>query len=128
MRKDFGQEGINTRIKKGEVLNPNGRPKKAESYKNLIEEFGNSTLIEVSYTNDKGEIKEIKLDGNKHSINAILVAKLFQMAIIGDGNLGAIKELFDRREGKVKEQSNDTPLPQINGIEIEVPEKQLKDD
>jgi len=68
-------------IKKGQVLNPHGRPKKEESITNIMREFLGGL-----------EIGDSKIDGNK-----AIVQKIFQLAMQGD--VGMLKYMCDRVDG-----------------------------
>jgi hypothetical protein len=112
-RKDIYKDGVKTQFKKGVVTNPKGQPKKAESIANLLKELGEGKIIDISYEDKNGDIKHIKIESEKHSINTLVAGTLISMAI-EDRNLGAIKEFYDRTEGKVKEQDTtevkETPI------------------
>lgn len=75
----------NPNWKKGMSGNPKGRPKKAATLTEILEDLGK--VKDVS--NGKGDTIARK---------EALAAKLWQMAIKGD--LGAIKYIFDRIDGK----------------------------
>lgn len=78
-----------TPIKKGEVRNPKGRPKGARSFKTVIRE-----LLE----NYEEIIEE---NGNKKKIDGYdkVTLQLFKKAVV-DNDLGAMREIIDRLEGK----------------------------
>ena len=99
-------------FKKGEVANPNGRPKKTIT--TILQELLNSNKIEIELVIN-GETKDIDIT-TKEGINTAIAAKLIEKALQGD--LGAIKEINDRTEGKVKEQEPEKE----NGYVLAVPE------
>ncbi len=97
-RKDIHKDGV--KFKKGQSGNPNGRPKKTMT--NILNELLNSNKIEIELTIN-GETKDIDIT-TKQGINTAIAAKLVEKALQGD--LGAIKEINERTEGKVKEQDS----------------------
>lgn len=84
-------ENLKPRWVKGESGNPNGRPKKEFSLTEGLREYISETDLEK-----KRERKDI------------LIEKTYQMALRGD--LGAIKEIWNRLEG----------LPQGSGTNIQL--------
>lgn len=118
-RKDIYKDGVKTQFKKGEIANPNGQPKKVESVINLLKELGEGTIIDISYKDKNGVVKQIKIESEKHSINALLAGTLLSMAI-EDRNLGAIKEINERTEGKVKEQEPIEPKDEPINIIVNI--------
>ena len=111
-RKDIYKDGVKTQFKKGQVANPKGQPKKTMT--TILQELLNSNKIEIELVIN-GETKDIDIT-TKEGINTAIAAKLIEKALQGD--LGAIKEINDRTEGKVKEQ--DTV---INEQVLAIPEK-----
>lgn len=120
-RKDIHKDGVKTQFKKGNNANPNGQPKKHESIANLLKELGEGKIIDIRYEDKNGNIREIKIESKKHSINTLVAGTLISMAI-EDKNLGAIKEFYDRIEGKAKEQDTTEVKEQPINITIKVKE------
>jgi hypothetical protein len=71
-------------VQKGQVLNPNGRPKKGTALTDLLNEYL-----------DKTKFGENKITGKQ-----AVIQKLFQLAMQGD--VGALKYLYDRIDGPIK--------------------------
>jgi IS30 family transposase len=82
--------GTLTRPDKGETMNPNGRPKGARSLSTILKEMLSEEI-------------EIIVDGvkTKKEFQDVIIRRLLKSA--NDGNLQAIKEIFDRIEGKPRE-------------------------
>ena len=81
------------KIKKGEVRNPNGRPRGARSL---------TTILQEILDNARGEIDGKKVDGN-----TLLMATLYKKAI-DKKDLQAIREILDRLEGKPLQKTENT--------------------
>ena len=97
--------------KKGQSGNPNGRPKKSTSWSEIANSLLDSSEILIVYTTSKGtEDLHIKVDKNK-TIRHAIVSSLINEAM--SGNISAIKELYDRTEGKPaqKIEVEETMLP-----------------
>jgi len=79
------------KMKKGETLNPNGRPKGVRNLSTVLREM---LLTEVT---------TIDQEGNKtvEEFQDTIIRKLLTEA--NKGNIQAIKEVFDRIEGKAKQ-------------------------
>jgi hypothetical protein len=114
-RKDIYKDATNG-FKKGQSGNPNGRPKKTMT--NILNELLNSNKIEIELVIN-GETKDIDIT-TKQGINTAIAAKLIEKALQGD--LGAIKEINDRTEGKAKEQDTTEIKEQPINITIKVKE------
>lgn len=71
------------KIKKGEVRNPNGRPKKGETMTDALRMLAGKTIKD-----DKG---------NSVTFKEAISKKLYALAISGD--IAAIKYIFDRIDG-----------------------------
>jgi hypothetical protein len=89
-------EHIN-QFKEGESGNPNGRPK---GTKNL------STILKAMLEEDV----EVVIDGKKErrQFQEVIIRKLLKKA--NDGDIRAINEIFDRVEGKAKQELNVTSV------------------
>ena len=90
--------------KKGEIRNPNGRPKGSKDMSTIMREMLD-TLVDVK---DKNGAKL-----GKKSYKMLIIAKLMKKAT--DGDLRAVEILLDRMEGKasqpVEHSSNpDAPM------------------
>ena len=100
-------------IKKGEVKNPYGRPKKGESFADLFERFGklaiskNKNILKLCLDDLPPELlKEIK------TVKHLAAFRLLMKAAKGD--LKATEILMDRQEGKPNQfiaQMDVTPQP-----------------
>ena len=78
--------------------NPNGRPKKSTSWSEIANDLLDSSEIMIVYsTTKKTEDLHIKVEKNK-TIRHAIVSALINEAM--SGNIQAIKELYDRTEGK----------------------------
>jgi len=80
-------------FKKGESGNPNGRPK------------GASVVAELRKLVEETDWKD-KKTGKTHLQAKAIAMKLVNMAMDDEGNLGAIKEIFDRLYGKAQQNVN----------------------
>ena len=69
-----------------ENINKNGRPKKEWTMASLIEEALEENLLDSN--------------GSKSEAKKLIAKKLVNMALKGDGDLGAIKEINDRIDGR----------------------------
>ena len=103
---------------KGQSGNPNGRPKKSTSWSEIANDLLDSNEIMIVYSTSK-ETKDLhlKVDKNK-TIRHAIVSALINEAM--SGNIQAIKELYDRTEGKPaqKLEIEETLLP--TGFDIEI--------
>lgn len=77
-----------TPFQPGESGNPSGRPRGAKNLSTILKE-----LLETDVEIDGGE---------KHPYKNAIVTKLLQKAAKGD--IKAIQEIFDRTEGKAKQE------------------------
>ena len=95
-----------TQFKEGESGNPNGRPK---GTKNL------STILKAMLEEDV----EVVIDGKKErrQFQEVIIRKLLKKA--NDGEIRAIIEIFDRVEGKAK-QEIDQKTEHSGGITLEI--------
>lgn len=75
------------KIKKGEVRNPNGRPKKGETLTDILREHCDKMITEKS--------------GGKVAIKIALARKMVAMALSGD--MAAIRYVYDRIDGLPKQ-------------------------
>lgn len=75
-------------MKPGETLNPHGRPKGSRNLSTILREFLDEE-IELS-------------DGEKKKYKEVIIRKLIKKA--NDGDLRAITEIFDRVDGKPKQE------------------------
>ena len=105
--------GIGKRIQKGQVLNPNGRPKKEASITNIMNEFL-----------DGIEIGADKINGKK-----AVVKRIFQIAMEGDTSM--LKYICDRIDGTpiaaVKQVDDEGKAVGTNNINISKLSKEEKD-
>ena len=103
---------------KGQSGNPNGRPKKGKTWSEIANDLLDSNEIMIVYSTSK-DIKDLhlKVDKNK-TIRHAIVSALINEAM--SGNIQAIKELYDRTEGKPaqKLEIEETLLP--TGFDIEI--------
>ena len=77
--------------KKGEVRNPNGRPKGSQNVKTILNKFFNCEMEQKNpFTQEIEKMSVLELMNLKQIANAL------------DGDLSAFKELIDRYEGKIK--------------------------
>ena len=88
-------------FKPGQSGNPRGRPKKGSSFTEILVALGNTKDV------TKGE----KMITRKQA----LAEKLWQLALKGEGDLAAMKYLYDREGGRpeVTTRVFDGDLPQI---------------
>lgn len=85
---------IEHQFKPGESGNPNGRPKGSKNISTIIREFMDEEMTVVD---------PIKKKEMSRKISEIVVLKLIKKAI-QDEDLGSIKELIDRLEGKAAQR------------------------
>lgn len=76
-----------TQFKPGQSGNPNGRPKGTKNLSTILK-----TILE----------EEIEDDGEKRTFQEAIIRKLLKKA--KDGDIKAIMEIFDRVEGKAKQE------------------------
>lgn len=79
------------KMKPGETLNPHGRPKGSKNLSTILREM-------------LSEEVEVVIDGKKEkkSFQDVIIRKLIKKA--NDGDMRAIQEIFDRVEGKAKQE------------------------
>ena len=107
--------------KKGEIRNPNGRPKGSVNSKTVLLRF-----LELRKT-----IKNPFADDNEEEFSVMELINLKQIANALDGDIHAYREIMDRTEGKVinkidattnGESINKTPIfgdnPLDNNVQI----------
>lgn len=82
--------------KKGEVRNPNGRPKKSETYSDTLRELLQGQDIEVTWTVN-GKKKNLTVTSDKNLYYGVASAQIMS-ALKGDTK--AAKEIIDRIQGK----------------------------
>jgi hypothetical protein len=102
------------KFKEGESGNPNGRPKGSRNLSTILKE-----MLE--------EEVEVNIDGKKErrQFKDVIIRKLIKKA--NDGDLRAIQEVFDRTEGKSKQEIRHdilTPPPKfvIHKSDTSIPE------
>ena len=103
---------------KGQSGNPNGRPKKGKTWSEIANDLLDSNEIMIVYSTSK-ETKDLHLQVDKNkTIRHAIVSALINEAM--SGNIQAIKELYDRTEGKPaqKLEIEETMLP--TGFDIEL--------
>ncbi|KKM26665.1 hypothetical protein LCGC14_1582460 [marine sediment metagenome] len=111
-------------FEKGQSGNPNGRPKKENTFSDTAIELLGASEIDIKYTIN-GKEKEIRLESNKN-IYFGLVSALILEGLKGD--VRAIKELIDRTEGKAVQKidlegSIETKLPDLSHLNVKQLEK-----
>ncbi len=90
-------------VKKGDKgRNPNGRPKGAISVKTLAEKVGNLVVPK----NIQAQLKAAGINVSNKKIDEALIHVLVTKGFSGD--IQAIKEYYDRRDGKPKQQLEHT--------------------
>jgi hypothetical protein len=87
----------------GYTANPNGRPKKENTFSDIARALLSSKSIDITYTFPKdGEIVTSKMQiTSDNTFNHALAVALIKEGM--GGNVQAIKELVDRTEGKVSD-------------------------
>jgi len=89
--------------KPGEIRNPNGRPKKENTFSDICRELLQSKEIDITYTfPKKGTMvtSHMHMSSDKtmnHSLAAVLIKEGM------GGNVKAIQEIIDRTDGKPKQ-------------------------
>lgn len=95
-----------TKFKPGESGNPAGKPKGTRNLSTILKEF-----LE----------EEIDQDGSKIVLKDAIVRKLIKKA--NSGNLRAIQEIFDRTEGKAKQEIRlDSTTEPVFNVKINKPD------
>jgi hypothetical protein len=89
-----GNEGNLTPFKPGQSGNPQGRPPGSKNLSTILKE-----LLE----------EEVDIDGEKLPFKTAIIKKLIFKA--HRGNLRAIQEIFDRTEGKAKQEIKHEGIP-----------------
>lgn len=89
-------------IKPGQTLNPNGRPKKAQVYSDVLRDLlsGEEIHVVIHYPSNKKKkptMIHLQVDSGKNMYYAVAAAQLIK-AIKGDTY--AAKEIIDRVQGK----------------------------
>ena len=88
--------------KKGQSGNPKGRPKKGSSWSEIAPDLLDSSEIMIQFkTSKKTQSLHIKTDDDK-TIRHAVVAALINEAL--HGNIQAIKELYDRTDGRAPQK------------------------
>ena len=83
---------------KGESGNPNGRPKGNRTLSGSLKELLKADKIKLEYTVN-GHKKKMEMNmGSKSNFACGIAARLVMLGM--EGSLPAIKEIFDRSEGK----------------------------
>lgn len=102
MKENSGHKNIIPPVK-GEIRNPNGRPIGSKNTKTILERFLNLEMKQKNpFTQEMEEMTVLELMNLKQIANAL------------EGDLQAFKEIIDRHEGKIKQQTDIT----TNGKEI----------
>lgn len=91
------KKGVNNNLippKKGEVRNPNGRPKGSLNTKTILQRFLNLEMEQKNpFTKELEKMSVLELMNLKQIANAL------------EGDLPAFKEIIDRYEGKLLTQT-----------------------
>lgn len=89
------------KMKPGETLNPAGRPKGSRNLSTILKEMLDEEI-------------EVNIDGikSRKQFKEVIIRKLLKKA--NEGDLRAIQEIFDRVEGKAKQE-----IEQSGGIKIQ---------
>ena len=98
-------------IKKGYSLNPNGRPKKENTWSNVANQMLDANEVTMTIKTPDGKTKTLGLSCDKSFREAII---FIQIGEAMKGNIQAQKELADRTEGK--------PNQMIEQVTKELPE------
>ncbi len=105
-------------FKKGTSGNPNGRPKKTETYSDTLREMLCGQNINVKWTVN-GEEKELKVTSTKNLYYGVASAQIMEAL---KGNVNAQKEIVDRIQGKAPQSlgidGNITGLPEKIIVEM----------
>ena len=101
-----GPGSESTWFRPGQSGNPNGRPKKADTFSDIARTLLSAKEIHIEYSYPKaGKLINSKLNiTSDNTINHSLVAALVKEGM--DGNVNAIKELIDRTEGRALQMVN----------------------
>lgn len=101
----------NTKFKPGQSGNPNGRPKGARSLSTILREMLEEEI-------------DVNIDGvkSRKQFQEVIIRKLLKKA--NDGDIRAIVEVFDRVEGKPKQEVDHKATIQDQRID----ESKLTDD
>ena len=97
-------------MKKGETLNPHGRPKGSRSLATILRE-----MLETDI--------DVVVEGKKErkQMQEVIIRKLLKKA--SEGDIRAITEIFDRVEGKAKQHTDITTDGEpINTIKVIYPD------
>jgi hypothetical protein len=100
--------------KKGEIRNPNGRPKGSLNSKTILKRF---LEITKNMTNPLNEEVE--------DMSMIEIMHLKQIANAINGDLSAYKEILDRYEGKVTQQIDTTTKGESLNTTLSVTQEQI---
>ena len=94
-------EGLKAPWKPGQSGNPNGRPKKENTYSDTLREILESKSIKIKYTytdkNGDTQIKHVQVTSDKNMYHGIAAAQISEALA---GNVQAQKEIIDRIQGK----------------------------
>lgn len=82
----------------GNCANPNGRPKKGDSWADAIRQAMDSTEIEIILTNTEGKEKKFYAKSHNGTIKNAVVGMLVCKALGGD--VKAAEMMMDRTDGK----------------------------
>ncbi len=87
---------VDKQIKKGEVRNPAGRPKKSETYSDTLRDLLQGQDINVEWTVN-GKKKQLKVSSSKNLYYGVASAQIMEAL---KGNVQAQREIVDRIQGK----------------------------
>jgi len=95
-KKGTNKEFIEQIIKPGEVRNPNGRPRKENTYSDTLRSLLEGQDIQVTWTIN-GKKKSLKVTSDKNIYYGIASAQIVEAL---KGNVMAQKEIVNRIQGK----------------------------
>lgn len=97
-KENLGHSNIKPPVK-GEVRNPNGRPKGSKNTRTILERFLNLEMKQKNpFTQEIESMSVLELMNVKQIANAL------------EGDLAAFKEIIDRHEGKVIAKAEQTNI------------------
>jgi len=106
---------------KGNNANPTGRPKKENTWNDIIEDILDSAVIDTTIWVD-GAKKKMRITA-ANTFKHTIIMKLLQKALREKGDIRAMEMLLDRSLGKPKQQTDLTNA----GEKFQVPQIFLPD-